>query len=33
VIWKAVRGEDAVMPAPRRSAFLYVPEKKNDDDD
>ena len=33
VIWKAVRGEDAVMPAPRRSAFLNVTDKKDDDDD
>lgn len=24
VIWKAVKGEDAVMPAPRRSAFVKV---------
>lgn len=24
VIWKAVKGEDAVMPAPRRSAFIRV---------
>jgi hypothetical protein len=31
VIWKAVRGEDAQMPAPRRSAFIYVPDKKDDD--
>ncbi len=25
VIWKAVKGEDSVMPAPRRSAFLKLP--------
>ena len=30
VIWKAVKGEDSEMPAPRRSAFLKV---KGDDDD
>jgi phospholipase C len=29
VIWKAVRGEHSMMPAPRRSAFL----KKNGDDE
>jgi YVTN family beta-propeller protein len=27
VIWKAVKGEKSVMPAPRRSAFLMVKEK------
>ncbi len=27
VIWKAVKGEDSVMPAPRRSAFIKVSEK------
>jgi len=32
VIWKAVRGEAAQMPAPRRSAFLAVPDKKDADD-
>lgn len=32
VIWKAVRGEHSVMPAPRRSAFV-VPVKSGDDDD
>jgi len=30
IIWKAVKGEDSVMPAPRRSSFLKV---KEDDDD
>ncbi len=30
VVWKTVRGEDAIMPAPRRSAFLKVTD--NDDD-
>jgi hypothetical protein len=29
VIWKAVKGKNAVMPAPRRSAFVVV--KDNDD--
>lgn len=32
VIWKAVRGEDAQMPAPRRSAFLNVTAVGDDDD-
>ena len=32
VIWKAVKGENAVMPAPRRAAFVKLSEKKNDDD-
>jgi hypothetical protein len=27
VIWKAVKGEDSKMPAPRRSAFVRVPEE------
>ncbi|MBZ5857642.1 bifunctional YncE family protein/alkaline phosphatase family protein [Flavihumibacter profundi] len=27
VIWKAVKGENSVMPAPRRSAFLQVKEE------
>jgi len=31
VIWKAVKGEDAVMPAPRRSAFLkIIAEEENE---
>jgi YVTN family beta-propeller protein len=33
VIWKYVKGEDAVMPAPKRSAFVILEKKKNDDDD
>ncbi len=33
VIWKAIRGEDAVMPAPRRSAFVKVVEKNEKEDD
>jgi len=32
VIWKYVKGENAVMPAPKRSAFV-LPVKKNKDDD
>jgi YVTN family beta-propeller protein len=32
VIWKAVKGEDAAVPAPKRAAFLKVNEKKNEDD-
>ncbi len=31
VVWKAVKGEDAVMPAPRRSAFVKVVKQDNDD--
>jgi len=33
VIWKAVRGEQAVMPAPRRGAFLRLEPKRVKDDD
>ena len=33
VIWKAVKGEDSQMPAPRRSAFLRVVQKADKDDD
>jgi hypothetical protein len=33
VIWKAVKGENAVMPAPRRSAFLATHKKGKDADD
>jgi len=32
VVWKSVKGEDSVMPAPRRSAFLKLEQKKGDDD-
>jgi len=28
VIWKYVKGENAVMPAPRRSAFVILEQKK-----
>lgn len=31
VVWKSVKGEDSVMPAPRRSAFLKLEQKKEDD--
>ncbi len=31
VIWKAVRGPKAVMPAPRRAAFVKVSAKDDDD--
>lgn len=32
VIWKSVKGENSVMPAPRRSAFVKMEKKKKDDD-
>jgi len=32
VIWKFVKGENSVMPAPKRSAFVILEEKKKDDD-
>lgn len=32
VIWKAIKGENSVMPMPRHSAFIKVPEKMKDDD-
>ncbi len=31
VIWKAVRGENSVMPAPRRSALILTNEDEDDD--
>ncbi|MDB6131612.1 MAG: hypothetical protein JWM04_2719 [Verrucomicrobiales bacterium] len=31
-IWKAVRGDDAIMPAPRHAAFLFTHPKADDDD-
>ncbi len=31
VIWKAVKGADAVVPAPKRAAFVKQSEKKDDD--
>ncbi|MCJ8209923.1 beta-propeller fold lactonase family protein [Mucilaginibacter sp. RS28] len=33
VIWKSIRGEDSVMPAPKRSAFVMLEKKKKKDDD
>jgi hypothetical protein len=33
VVWKSVKGEDSVMPAPRRSAFVILEQKKKKDDD
>jgi YVTN family beta-propeller protein len=33
VVWKSVKGENAVMPAPRRSAFVILEQKKKQDDD
>ena len=31
VVWKSVKGEDSVMPAPRRSAFVKLEQKKDRD--
>jgi hypothetical protein len=33
VVWKYVKGESAVMPAPKRSAFVILEAKKKRDDD
>ncbi|HEY4288668.1 MAG TPA: bifunctional YncE family protein/alkaline phosphatase family protein [Puia sp.] len=33
VIWKAVKGENAPMPAPKRSAFVLLEKKKDKDGD
>jgi hypothetical protein len=34
IIWKAVRGTDAVMPAPVRAGFVFsMPRDEDDDDD
>lgn len=33
VIWKAVKGENSKMPAPRRSAFVKLVDNDKDDDD
>ncbi|RDC66156.1 Non-specific serine/threonine protein kinase [Adhaeribacter pallidiroseus] len=33
VVWKSVKGEDSVMPAPRRSGFVKLEQKKDDDDE
>jgi len=32
VVWKAIRGEQAVMPAPRRSAFVKLQAAEDEDD-
>jgi YVTN family beta-propeller protein len=32
VIWKAVKGENAIVPPPRRAAFVKESDKKNDPD-
>lgn len=32
LIWRAVRGQDSVMPAPVRAAFVMAQPKKDDDD-
>jgi hypothetical protein len=31
VLWKGLKGDDSEMPAPRRSAFLKLEQKKMDD--
>ncbi|WP_460678560.1 bifunctional YncE family protein/alkaline phosphatase family protein [Mucilaginibacter koreensis] len=33
VIWKSVKGENSVMPAPKRSGFVLLEKKRKDDDD
>ena len=33
VIWKAVKGEESVMPAPRRSAFVKIVDSDDEEDD
>ena len=33
VIWKAVKGEQSKMPAPRRAAFVKLPLEKDADDE
>ena len=33
VVWKYVKGEESVMPAPRRSAFVIAEKKKKDVDE
>ncbi|HEY0055816.1 MAG TPA: bifunctional YncE family protein/alkaline phosphatase family protein [Pedobacter sp.] len=33
VVWKYVKGEHSIMPAPRRSAFVKLEAKADDDDD
>ena len=31
IIWRSVRGQDSVMPAPTRAAFVQAQPKKDDD--
>jgi hypothetical protein len=31
VIWKAVKGEEALMPAPRRSAFIKLSDEEEEE--
>ncbi|MFD0941528.1 bifunctional YncE family protein/alkaline phosphatase family protein [Pedobacter boryungensis] len=33
VIWKSVKGENSIMPVPKRSAFVILEKKKKDVDD
>lgn len=33
VVWKSVKGENSIMPAPKRSAFVLLEKKKKKDDD
>lgn len=33
VVWKSVKGENSIMPVPKRSAFVILEKKKKDDDD
>jgi len=33
IIWKAVKGEDSEMPAPRRSAFVKTADSDNDEEE
>lgn len=33
VVWKSVKGEDSVMPSPKRAAFVILEKKKKDNDD
>ncbi|TWR26269.1 bifunctional YncE family protein/alkaline phosphatase family protein [Mucilaginibacter achroorhodeus] len=33
VVWKYVKGENSIMPAPKRSAFVILEKKKEEDDD
>jgi len=33
VIWKAVKGEESVMPAPRRSAFVQMVDNEEEEEE